>query len=50
LKADGADKAELAPSIEKLVALKAEFEQVTGTPFDPPKKGKGKGAAGGEQK
>eukprot|EP00903_Cladosiphon_okamuranus_P015385 g14210.t2 len=40
LKAGGADKESLGPAIAELVALKAEFEQATGAPFDPPKKTK----------
>lgn len=42
LKAEGADKGSLAPTVAELVALKAEFESATGTPFDPPKKTKAK--------
>lgn len=49
LKAEGADKASLAPAIEELVTLKAEYERTTGQPFDPPKKSKAKSdAAPGE--
>lgn len=44
MKAGGADKASLGPAIAELVALKAEFERATGTPFDPPKKTKKKKA------
>ncbi|CAM9172729.1 unnamed protein product [Phaeothamnion confervicola] len=40
LKADGAAKAALAPVVAELLALKAQFEQLTGRPFDPPKPGK----------
>ncbi|CAM9595107.1 unnamed protein product [Ascophyllum nodosum] len=40
LKAEGQDNAALAPKIAELVALKADFESVTGAPFDPPKKAK----------
>lgn len=42
MKAGGADKSSLAPVIAELVALKADFEGATGTPFDPPKKEKAK--------
>ena len=44
MKAGGAEKDSLGPAIAELVALKAEFERATGTPFDPPKKTKKKKA------
>ncbi|CAN0031904.1 unnamed protein product [Pylaiella littoralis] len=44
LKAGGADKEALGPAIAELISLKADFERVTGTPFDPPKKAKAKKA------
>lgn len=42
LKAEGTDKASLAPAIAELVALKTEFEKAAGAPFDPPKNVKAK--------
>lgn len=54
LKAGGADKESLGPVIAELIALKADFERATGTPFDPPKKTKAQkapaAAAGKDEK
>lgn len=53
LKNGGADKAALQPLISELLDLKAQFEDVAGVPYDPPKGGGGKkqGAKnGGKQK
>ena len=54
LKAAKADKEELSGVIAKLLALKVDYEKVTGTPYDTPKapkKEKGDGAGGkGKQK
>ncbi|CAM9855447.1 unnamed protein product, partial [Discosporangium mesarthrocarpum] len=47
LKEGGADKTAIAPAVEQLLALKCEYEEVTGEPFDY-KGGKGKG--GGHKK
>lgn len=42
LKEGGADKESLGPAIAELISLKADFERVTGSPFDTPKKTKAK--------
>jgi prolyl-tRNA synthetase len=42
LKAASADKEALEPHIAKLLELKAQYEELTGSPFDPPKKQKQK--------
>mmetsp|Transcript_35304 Transcript_35304/g.94575 ORF Transcript_35304/g.94575 Transcript_35304/m.94575 type:complete len:528 (-) Transcript_35304:23-1606(-) len=36
-KSGGADKGTIQPLVDALLALKAEFLELTGTPFDPPK-------------
>ncbi|CBJ31687.1 Proline--tRNA ligase, central part [Ectocarpus siliculosus] len=50
LKEGGADKESLGPTIAELVALKADFERVTGSPFDTPKKTKAKKTAPADDK
>ena len=44
-KEGGADKGALQPLIDELLSLKADFQELTGEPFDPPKKKKKAGSA-----
>ncbi|KAG5184462.1 hypothetical protein JKP88DRAFT_314700 [Tribonema minus] len=39
LKAESADKSMLQPEVEALLSLKAQYQTLTGEPFDPPKAG-----------
>ena len=41
LKAAKADKAALQPELDQLLALKAQFQTLTGSPYDPPSSGGG---------
>lgn len=39
LKESKAEKSQITPVVESMLALKAEFHKITGSPYDPPKEG-----------
>jgi lysyl-tRNA synthetase class 2 len=48
LKSAKADKDEITPMVRELLALKAQYQHATGSPFGPPEKDKAPAAVGGD--